>query len=58
MKAYIEGQFIELSEDEEAAIRKNIISYTAAVENRVAAIENAIADLALAQFGIGDDENA
>lgn len=56
MKGYINGELVELTEEQEAKLRENVVKPTATVETRISAIETAIADLAIQQMEV--DSNA
>lgn len=47
MKAYINGELVELTSEEEAELLNNKVMPKITAEERVAAIESAIADLAI-----------
>lgn len=58
MKSYIDGKLVELTEEQEAKLRENVVKPTATVETRISAIETAIADLAIQQMNMEVDSNA
>ena len=54
MKSYIDGKLVELTEEQEAKLRENVVKPTATVETRI----SAIADLAIQQMNLEVDSNA
>ena len=51
MKAYIDGELVELTKEQEDELMKIVVKPQITIENRVETIETAIADLALQQLG-------
>lgn len=58
MKMYKEGEYIDLTPEEEQELLSNTVQPQITMENRVSAIETAIADLAIQQMYMEVDENA
>ncbi len=55
MKAYIDGELVKLSKEQEDELKKMVVKPQITIENRVEAIETAIADLALQQLGVNEN---
>lgn len=58
MKMYKEGEYIDLTPEEEQELLSNTVQPQITMENRVSAIETAIADLAIQQMCLEVDSNA
>lgn len=58
MKMYQEGEYVDLTPEEEQELLSNTVQPQITIENRVAAIETAIADLAIQQMNLEVVENA
>ncbi len=56
MKMYQEGEYVDLTPEEEQELLSNTVQPQITMENRVSAIETAIADLAIQQMEV--DSNA